>query len=57
MLQRLENEGVLDMVDFLEWAASIVAMPKKVRIYSDYKVIINPVLDIEQCPLPCPEDL
>ena len=44
----------------LEWAASIVAVPKKdgmLQISRDYKVIINPVMEINQHPLPHPEDL
>ena len=30
-LQQLEMEGVLEKVDFSEWAAPIVAVPKKDR--------------------------
>ena len=59
-LQRLETEGVLEKVNFSEWADRIVAVPKKdgrVRICGDYKVTVNPVLDIDQYPLPRPEDL
>ena len=43
-----------------EWATPIVAMPKTdggVRICSDYKVTINPVLEVDRYPLPTPEDL
>ena len=59
-LQRLQNQGALKNVDFSEWAAPIVAMPKKdgwVRICGDYKVTVNPVLNINQYPLARPEDL
>lgn len=59
-LDSLEKAGVLEKVNHSEWAAPIVAVPKKdgqVRICGDYKVTINPVLAIDQYLLPCPEDL
>ena len=59
-LNRLESTGVLERVEVADWAASIVAVPKKdgrVRICGDYKVTINPMLDVNQYPLPRPEDL
>ena len=43
-----------------KWAAPIVPIPKeggKLRLCSDYKVTINPVLEIDQYPLPKPDDL
>ena len=59
-LDRLERTGVLEQVNHSDWAAPIVTVPKRdgqVRICGDYKVTVNPVLDIDQYPLPRPEDL
>ena len=59
-LQRLESSGILKPVTHSEWAAPIVVVPKKngrFRLCGDYKVTANPVLDIDQYPLPKPDDL
>ena len=59
-LDRLEQQGILKKVNSSDWAAPIVAVPKKdgkFRICGDYKVTVNQVLDVEQYPLPKPEDL
>ena len=56
-LQRLENASIITKI---EWAAPIVAVPKKdgkLRICGDYKVTINPSMNVVQHPLPKPDDL
>ena len=56
----LESEGILEKVSYSDWAAPIVAVPKKdgnFRICGDYKVTVNLALDVDQYPLPKPEDL
>ena len=43
-----------------EWAAPIVPVPKKdgaIRLCGDYKVTINPELNVDQHPLPNPSEL
>ena len=50
------------MVDWSEWATSIVTVLKKgkagnVRIYGDFKVTVNPVLHTVQYPLSRFEDI
>ena len=59
-LDHLEETGVIEKVAHAEWAAPIVAVPKRdgtVRLCGEYKVIMNKELDIDQYPLPRPEGL
>jgi len=59
-LDRMESSGILVKVSSSDWAAPIVPVPKKdgqFRICGDYKVSVNPVMEIEQYPLPKPQEL
>lgn len=59
-LDRLEAAGILKKVTYSKWAAPIVAVPKKdgkIRICGDYKVTVNQELEVDQYPLPKPDDL
>ncbi|PFX22067.1 Uncharacterized protein K02A2.6 [Stylophora pistillata] len=59
-LRRLEKIGELEKVDFSDWATPIVPVLKpdgSVRICGDYKVTINPVLDVPEHPMPTADDL
>ena len=58
-LKRLERIGVLEKVEFSDWATPIVPVLKPdgtVRICGDYKVTINPALDVPEYPMPMAEE-
>ena len=59
-LDSLQSAGIIEPVVYSEWAAPIVLVPKKngrMRICGDYKVTLNPCVEVDQYPLPKPEKL
>ena len=59
-LERLQAQGIIEPVQFSEWAAPIVPVIKSdgsVRICGDYKVTVNRVAKIDKYPLPLIDDL
>jgi len=59
-LQRLQTDGIIEPVSWSDWATPIVPVLKKngsVRLCGDFKVTVNPVLNVEQYPMPKVEDI
>ncbi|KAK3092066.1 hypothetical protein FSP39_024867 [Pinctada imbricata] len=59
-LVRLEECGIIQPVQFSEWAAPIVPVVKddgSIRICGDYKVTVNLVSKLDKYPIPKTEDL
>ena len=59
-LDRLESSGIIEKVTYSPWAAPVVPVRKgdgHIRLCGDYKVTINPELEIDKYPLPKPEEI
>lgn len=59
-LEKLVSEGILEKVKNSQWASQIVVVPKKngdIRICSNYKPTINPVLEDDVYPIPVVDDI
>ena len=59
-LVRLVQEGVLEPVQFAEWAAPIVPVvkpDKSVRVCGDFKLTVNKASQLDRYPIPKAEDL
>jgi hypothetical protein len=57
---RLEAEGIIEKVEFSEWATPMVHIPKvdqTTRSCGDYAVTVNPQLNVPQYPIPLPEEV
>ena len=56
----LEAEGIIEKVEFSEWATTMVHIPKAdqtTQSCGDYAVTVNPQLNVPQYPIPLPEDV
>ncbi|CAB4020384.1 Hypothetical predicted protein [Paramuricea clavata] len=59
-LERLQEVGTIEPVQFADWAAPIVPIvkdDKSIRICGDYKVTVNQATKLDNYPIPKAEDL
>ena len=59
-LDRLESEGIIEKINHSDWGTPVVPVPKEGGTFlfcGDYKVTVNLALQVDQYPLPKPEEL
>jgi len=60
-LDRLVAEGILEPIEYSDWAASIIAVvksdKKSVRICGDFRTTVNAMSQLNHYPIPKVEDL
>ena len=59
-LEKLVSEGILEAVQFSEWATHIVPVVKRdgsIRICGDYKLTVNQIAQVDTYPLPLVQDI
>ena len=57
-MNRLEKAGVLEKVEYSEWVTPVVPVLKpdrSIRLCGDYKVTINPILEVPDYPFNFPQ--
>ena len=59
-IERLQSLGIIEKVEFSRWVTPIVPIPNRdetFHICGDFKVTLNPVLQVDQHPIPKPENI
>ena len=56
-LDRPDTDDIITKVDYKDWAKSVVKADQSITICGDFKVTVNPVLQIHQYLLPVVEDI
>ena len=56
-LDRLEEAGILQRVEYSPWVVVVHKKDGSIRLCGNYKLTINPCLLVDQYPLPKPADL
>ena len=59
-IEHLQSLGIIKKVEFSRWAMPIVLVPKRDGTFlscGDFKVTLNSVLQVDQQPIPKPEDI